>query len=65
MGHSIRRKRRLAALFERHYTPKHFSWLNVVEMELNVLAQLCLDRRIPDEQTPKRRRGGKRGAPRW
>lgn len=40
--------RRLAAKLERHYTPKHGSWLNVAEMELSVLARQCLDRRIPN-----------------
>jgi hypothetical protein len=40
--------RRLAERFERHYTPKHGSWLNVAEMELSVVARQCLDRRIPD-----------------
>ncbi|MDO8811150.1 MAG: IS630 family transposase, partial [Gallionella sp.] len=28
------------------YTPKHGSWLNVAEIELNVLISQCLDRRI-------------------
>jgi hypothetical protein len=40
--------RRLVERLERHYTPKHGSWLNVAEMELSVLARQCLDRRIPD-----------------
>ena len=31
-----------------HYTPKHGSWLNLVEIELRVLKDKCLDRRIPD-----------------
>ncbi len=31
-----------------HYTPKHGSWLNMAEIELSVLANQCLDRRIPD-----------------
>jgi hypothetical protein len=30
------------------YTPKHGSWLNMVEIEIGVLDQQCLDRRIPD-----------------
>lgn len=30
-----------------HYTPKHASWLNMAEIELSVLTQQCLDRRIP------------------
>lgn len=39
--------RRLAQRFEWHYTPKHGSWLNMVEIELSVLADQCLDRRLP------------------
>jgi hypothetical protein len=37
--------------FEFVYTPKHGSWLNVAEIELNVLSRQCLKRRIasPDE----------------
>ena len=31
-----------------HYTPKHGSWLNLLEIELRVLKGECLDRRIPD-----------------
>jgi hypothetical protein len=34
-----------------HYTPKHGSWLNMAEIELSVLSQQCLDRRIPDQET--------------
>jgi hypothetical protein len=33
---------------EWHYTPEHGSWLNMAEIELSVLQQQCLDRRIPD-----------------
>ena len=29
-----------------HYTPKHASWLNMVEIEIGVLKGQCLDRRI-------------------
>ena len=43
--------RRLAQRLEFHYTPKHASWLNMVEIELGVLRQQCLDRRIPDRST--------------
>lgn len=42
---------RLARKLEWHYTPKHGSWLNMVEIELSVLATKCLDRRIPDLAT--------------
>jgi transposase len=33
--------------FEFVYTPKHGSWLNMAEIELNVLIRQCLNRRIP------------------
>ena len=42
---------RLVRKLEWHYTPKHGSWLNMVEIELSVLATQCLDRRIPDVAT--------------
>jgi DDE superfamily endonuclease len=45
--------RRIAKKLEWHYTPKHGSWLNMAEIELSVLQQQCLDRRIPDEETLK------------
>lgn len=31
-----------------HYTPKHGSWLNMVEFEFSVLSRQCLNRRIPE-----------------
>jgi len=34
--------------FEFVYTPKHGSWLNIAEIELNVLTGQCLNRRIDD-----------------
>jgi hypothetical protein len=36
---------------EFHYTPKHGSWLNLVEMEFSVLANQGLDRWVPDTNT--------------
>ena len=38
--------RRLLRRIELHYVPKHASWLNMVEIEIGVLAGQCLDRRI-------------------
>ncbi|MBD2527663.1 hypothetical protein H6G86_36135 [Nostoc sp. FACHB-133] len=38
---------RLARRLEIYHTPGNGSWLNVAEIELSVLAQQCLDRRIP------------------
>lgn len=43
--------RRILRRLEFHYTPKHASWLNMVEIEIGVLRTQCLDRRIPDPQT--------------
>jgi transposase len=38
--------RRMLRRLEFHYVPKHASWLNMVEIEIGVLATQCLDRRI-------------------
>lgn len=38
---------RLSKRLEIHYTPKHGSWLNIAEIELNVMTLQCLGRRIP------------------
>lgn len=38
--------RRIIKKLEIHYTPKHGSWLDMAEIELNVLARQCLSRRI-------------------
>jgi transposase len=38
--------RRVSRRLEFHYVPKHASWLNMVEIEISVLAGQCLDRRI-------------------
>jgi hypothetical protein len=46
--------RRLTAKLEFHYTPKHGSWLNMVEIELSVLARQCLDQRLPDRASVER-----------
>jgi transposase len=37
---------RIRERLEFHYTPKHASWLNMVEIEIGVLKGQCLDRRI-------------------
>ena len=39
--------------FEFVYTPKHGSWLNMAEIELNVLNGQCLNRRIDNIETIK------------
>ncbi len=46
--------KRLADKLEIHYTPKHGSWLNMAEIELSVVAEQCLDRRLPDRPTLER-----------
>jgi hypothetical protein len=33
------------------YTPKHGSWLNIAEIEINVMVRQCLNRRIADIDT--------------
>jgi len=43
--------RRRAERFAVHHTPRHGSWLNMAEIEINVLSRQCLDRRIPDRET--------------
>jgi transposase len=43
--------RRILRRLEFHYTPKHASWLNMVEIEIGVMVRQCLDRRIPDKAT--------------
>jgi hypothetical protein len=38
--------RRILDKIEFHYTPKHGSWLNMAETEINILGRQCLDRRL-------------------
>ena len=40
--------RRIAKKLEIHYTPRHGSWLDIAEIELNVMTRQCLSRRIDD-----------------
>ena len=42
--------RRILRRLEFHYTPKHASWLNMVEIEIGVLRSQCLDRRIDNKE---------------
>lgn len=42
--------RRILRKLAFHYTPKHGSWLNMVEIELSVLARQCLHRRLSDRE---------------
>ena len=64
--------RRILRRLEFHYTPTHASWLNMVEIEISVLASQCLDRRIPDRTTLERevsawqkRRNAQRARIKW
>jgi hypothetical protein len=42
--------KRILRRLEFHYTPKHASWLSMVEIEIGVLRGQCLDRRIDDPE---------------
>jgi transposase len=42
--------RRILRRLEFHYTPRHASWLNMVEIEIGVLRTQCLDRRIDNRE---------------
>jgi transposase len=64
--------RRILRRLEFHYTPKHASWLNMVEIEIGVMVDQCLDRRIPNKATLvseiaawERRRNAERARIRW
>jgi transposase len=64
--------RRILDRIEFHYTPKHASWLNMVEIEIGVMVSQCLDRRIPDKSTLvaevaswERRRNAERARINW
>lgn len=45
--------KRILDRLEFHYTPKHGSWLNMVEIEFSVLSRQCLNRRIANIETMK------------
>ena len=58
--------------FEFVYTPKHGSWLNMAEIELNVMIKQCLDRRIDtiaemqaEVQAWERRRNNRKATINW
>ena len=50
--------RRVLRRLEFHYVPKHASWLNMVEIEIGVLAAQCLDRPHRQYRTTDRRDHG-------
>lgn len=43
--------RRILRKLEFHHTPKHGSWLNMVEIELSILVRQCLGQRLGDSPT--------------
>ena len=51
--YSPKEAKRIWDIFEFIYTPKHGSWLNMAEVELNVLMGQCLSRRIKNLDTMK------------
>jgi len=64
--------RRILSRLEFHFTPKHASWLNMVEIEIGVMVSQCLNRRIPDKGTLvtevanwERRRNAERAGIKW
>ena len=53
---------RIFSKLEFDYTPKHASWLNMIEVESSVLANRCTgERRIGDERTLKKEIGAWEG----
>lgn len=42
--------KRILKRIEFHYTPKHASWLNMAEIEINILSNQCIAWRIPTEE---------------
>jgi transposase len=64
--------RRILDRIEFHFTPKHASWFNMVEIEIGVMVKQCLDRQIPDKATLvseiaswERRRNSERARIKW
>jgi transposase len=64
--------RRILDRIEFHFTPKHASWLNMVEIEIGVMVRQCLSRRIADKATLvseiaawQRRRNAERARIEW
>ena len=55
--HETFNKREANALLEKiefHYTPKHGSWLNMAEIEINIMDRECLNRRIGQKNVLKK-----------
>jgi hypothetical protein len=50
--------RRILNKLDFRYTPKHGSWLNMAEVEIGVVLGQCLDQRIPNMPTVRRKVSG-------
>jgi len=50
----ITEAKRILKRIEFHYTPKHASWLNVAEIEINVLSSQCVGGRIKNKELLKK-----------
>ena len=46
--------RRIVERLEIHYTPKHGSWLDMAEIELNAMTRQCLNRRLDNINTVRK-----------
>ena len=55
--HPPKEAKRIWDRFDFAYTPKHGSWLNMAEIELNVLMGQCLKRKIDNIKTMKKEAG--------
>ncbi len=42
--------RRLAQKIKWHYTPKHGSWLNMIEIEFSIVTRQCWQQRLPSRE---------------
>lgn len=49
--YDMKEAKRILSKVEFHYTPNHASWLNVAEIEFNVMDTECTGRRIGDKMT--------------
>jgi hypothetical protein len=49
-----KKARRLAKRLEMYHTPKHGSWLDIAEIEINIMTAQCLSRRIATIETLRR-----------
>ena len=50
---TIRESKKILSKIKFYYTPKHGSWLNMAEIEINIMDRECLARRIGQEDVLK------------